>query len=482
MITPKFTVAQDNGHLYLTIHAPHVRAQTVQLDVDSDQFKFFASPYYLRLTFPGPLNEEEDHTVATFDAGAGDISVKLTKLTPGQQFPNLDMLTGLLATRKQQQAGSSKPLIEEVMTEEQTLDILQDEDFDWELEQTIPTAEDSLLTGKTHYGFNRQYTGMLAHVHETPNEINQVLDPEHTPAGQRRIDRIAAEDAKFDHEYFLDNYMNDADILPLLAFRTKPYAALRQIQKQKTVGVDDSLAREVQQSLSIKDSQQPPSGEEPFTEDEQRTMMDLPRKTHIISNPMPIYLGLVDLLFAYSLDHRINQGEPSVESAWAIGAVSSTLSNLEELTSLNTTLVACFRRALAYPLYRHWDLCEQVVEDLYVLFKLGRRTLLKAMLELKRMFDHHDVYYIYSKLYLDDYCVWLQTEASDKTIKSLAHELHYFVVEEEDTGWKLDELVDLALMTSDEEEEDNEDSEIGSPEDESHQKHKPPLIQVVEST
>ncbi|KAJ1894224.1 hypothetical protein LPJ66_005320, partial [Kickxella alabastrina] len=177
-----------------------------------------------------------------------------------------------------------------------------------------------------------------------------------------------------------------------------------------------------------------------------------------------VYLGLVDIVFAYSLDQRANLGESTVESAWAVGAVSPSLSNLEQFTTLQSVLVGCFRRGLAYPLYRNWELCEKALEDVYVVFKLGRRALLKTMLQVKELFDKHDVFYVYSKIFLDDYCVWLQTQASDKAIRSLAHKLHSFEVEKDDIGWNLDAFEDLALQTSESEaEEDSEvvDAEMG---------------------
>jgi protein SHQ1 len=70
--------------------------------------------------------------------------------------------------------------------------------------------------------------------------------------------------------------------------------------------------------------------------------------------------------------------------------------------------VASYRRTLAYPLYRNWTLCEKVLQDVYIMFKLGKRAILKALLEMKDIFDHHDIYYVYSKIWLDDYCVWIQ--------------------------------------------------------------------------
>ncbi|KAJ2364847.1 hypothetical protein H4S01_003559 [Coemansia sp. RSA 2610] len=479
MITPRFSVRQDDAIVYVTIHAPHVRAQTIEFDVDDDQFKFFASPYYLRLTFPGKIVEDQAST-ASFDAATGDIAVTLSKQTPGEEFANLDLLTSLLATRRERDASEQpgRPVIEEMTDGDGVEAALQqayvDEDFDWEIPQTLAAAGDEpVLAGSATYGFDQQYSGYLAHVHGTANEINEVADPERMTAEERRRSRIACEDAKFDEDYYMDNYINDEDIRPLVQHQSQAQQALRQQRAHQQDSAVDQLAEQLDQTL--------PADNSDFTDAEKQTMLDLPRKTHIISNKQAVYLGLVDILFAYALDLRINLDEPSVESAWSIGAVSSSLSNLEQFATLRSVVVACFRRALAYPLYRNWELCERALEDVSAMCKLGRRALLKAMLGLKRLFDKHDVYYVYSKLYLDDYCVWLQTAASDKVIRSLARKLHHFELDKDEIGWNLDAYEDLALMTS---ESDAGESECGG-EPEQHafsdttEPDPKPLIQVI---
>lgn len=75
---------------------------------------------------------------------------------------------------------------------------------------------------------------------------------------------------------------------------------------------------------------------------------------------------------------------------------------------MKDVLVSSYRRALTYPLYRNMALCDKVLQDVYIVIRLGKRAILKALLDMKYMFDHHDVYYIYSKIFLDDYCVWIQ--------------------------------------------------------------------------
>lgn len=145
-----------------------------------------------------------------------------------------------------------------------------------------------------------------------------------------------------------------------------------------------------------------------FTSQEDTTMRGLPNKEYLVSNEKAVYLGLVDLMFAYSYNYRITEGEDNVESVWCVGKLSPTLSSLDQFDTLKEVVISVYRRALTFPLYRNLELCDKVLQDVYMLFKLGKRGILKALLGLKDMFDHHDVYYIYSKLYLDDYCVWIQ--------------------------------------------------------------------------
>ncbi|KAJ2656462.1 hypothetical protein IWW48_005025 [Coemansia sp. RSA 1200] len=487
MITPRFTVRQDDASVYITIHAPHVRAQSLEFDVSDDQFTFFASPYYLRLTFPGSVVEDEAAT-ASFDAAAGDISVTLSKLTHGEHFKNLDLLTGLLATRRERERGPGdvgsagdsggvrRPAIEEIGTsggqlgDEERAEMLMDEEFDWEIPQTVNTdtdADDSLING-VKYGFNQQYSGILAHVYETANEVNELPSPESMSLEERRLSRVASENAKFDEDYYVENYLYDDDIVPLIRFNTPNHHILKRIQrlrKQEVHPDDDSsvakLTHNVQQNITADSKEGDSNGTsdaawDEFTDDERKTMLDLPRRTYLISQKQTAYLGLIDILFAYSLDYRINMGEHTVESAWAIGVVSSLFSNLDQFVSLRDVVIACFRRGLAYPLYRNWELCERSLEDVYVILKLGKRAVLKAMLEIKGLFDHHDLYYVYSKLFIDDYCVWLQTGASEKALQSLAHQVHGIEIAKDETDWPLDEYEDLALQTSESEDEGEE--------------------------
>jgi len=46
------------------------------------------------------------------------------------------------------------------------------------------------------------------------------------------------------------------------------------------------------------------------------------------------------------------------------------------------------------------------IMDIYVLFKLGKIAILKALLQMKKLFESQENYYIYNRCWIDDYCIW----------------------------------------------------------------------------
>lgn len=172
-----------------------------------------------------------------------------------------------------------------------------------------------------------------------------------------------------------------------------------------------------------------------YTEEEKLAMLRLPRKEClscsiqsifiIIGSDPPnidlaspqqthgIYLTLATMLFTYAYDTRTTQHDPTPESAWTISVLTPAFSALDpppydSASSLGETFVAVYRRCLAFPLYRSFALAEACRSDVAGFFSKGKRTVLRCLLELKHLLDHHEVYYVYSKIWVDDICVWLQ--------------------------------------------------------------------------
>lgn len=63
---------------------------------------------------------------------------------------------------------------------------------------------------------------------------------------------------------------------------------------------------------------------------------------------------------------------------------------------------------LAFPLYRSWDLVRAAVQDVADILRLGRRGILKALLEVRGILGHHENRHYLNTLFVDHFCVWIQ--------------------------------------------------------------------------
>jgi protein SHQ1 len=149
-----------------------------------------------------------------------------------------------------------------------------------------------------------------------------------------------------------------------------------------------------------------------------------------------LYLTLITFLFSYAYEARSTQQDFNPESAWTISILTPASAALDpppyenpagppntslqppnfSPSELVATLVPCYRRSLAFPLYRSFALAEACHADVVDFLLKGQRTVIRCFLEMKRVLDHHEVYYVYSKIWVDDFCVWLQTHARSVTL------------------------------------------------------------------
>ncbi|KAJ3411944.1 Hsp90 cochaperone shq1 [Chytridiales sp. JEL 0842] len=333
-----------------------------------------------------------------------------------------------------------------------------DEDFQWDLPQEL-AEEDNSLTG-AKYGFNDSYSGFAAQIIELGRDVCEISDLDTSTKQSRRQQRIQKEDEKFDEEYYLSDIANPEEIQRLLRFKPESWSALKRIQASKTDSkangdiIENMIApttdSSVPQTLNMisssfsnildaanMDTEDTSKSSEPsitapvpmenivqntttsvlkdkwlmFSEKEQEQLINLPKKQLLVSpeNCKSLLCGIVDILFAYCYDHRTTEGDPTVESSWTITKLSSTLSSFETFSTLRETLIASFRRSLAYPLYRNFDLSKKVLEDVVVLLKLGKRAILKSFLSIRRLLRGDDGCYIFDSLYIEDYCIWIQS-------------------------------------------------------------------------
>jgi protein SHQ1 len=237
------------------------------------------------------------------------------------------------------------------------------------------------------YGFLNQHSGYFRHAGSSSNEANELGgDAETISPVERRRRRITCEDAKFDPEHYAADLADDEYIKELIHW-THPYTT-------------------------------PCSEAFEYTEAEKLTMLRLPRKEYLFtpSDGRALHLTLISFLFGYAYDARTTQMDPTPESAWTICCLvpafaaldpppySSGNASLRE--DVDSVFVASYRRALAYPLFRSWALCDTVRVDVGALLGAGKRTVLRCLLDLKRVLDGNDAYYVYTKIWVDDMLVW----------------------------------------------------------------------------
>ncbi|XP_039189448.1 protein SHQ1 homolog isoform X1 [Crotalus tigris] len=426
MITPVFELNQDPDFLTIIIKVPYARVSEFDVYFEGNLFRFYAKPYFLRLTLPGRVVEDGREKASYDDSGM--FTIHLPKETPGEKFDGLDMLTALLAPKK---SRSAKPLVEEMgAPDEENME--EEEEFDWEIEQTLQKdyTEDSLCPSNT-YGFGSQKSGVFRRLQDELNEVVDVKNPDITPASERREKRLAAEAAKFDPDHYLADFFEDEAIHHLLNYKPWWVNAYE-------------LMMNAQESTSWIS----------FTEDEKEQLRKFTNRSFLLDKrtSQQVYLSLIDILLAYCYEICATEGENNVESPWNIRKLSSTLCWLESFTSISEVLISFGRRVLCYPLYRHFSLVIRALNDTKMILKLGKSAILKCLLDIHKIFRENDPAYILNDLYITDYCIWIQ-KAKSKKLAALADCMQKAELAKEDLGFELNELETAALLVREEEKE-----------------------------
>ncbi|XP_052578002.1 protein SHQ1 homolog [Peromyscus californicus insignis] len=435
MLTPAFELSQDRDFLTVAIRVPHARVSEFDVYFEGVDFKFYAKPYFLRLTLPGRIVENGGEQ-GSYDADKGIFTIRLPKETPGQHFEGLNMLTALLAPRK---SRSAKPLVEEIgasgVSEEGADD--EDSDFDWEIEQTpYEEVSESALQSQCHYGFGNLRAGVVQRLQDELSEVIDIKDPDFTPLTERRQKRLAAELAKFDPDHYLADFFEDEAIEQILKYN--PWW-------------NDAHA-EMMASLGKSQEHGDNAALVSFSEEEKYQLRKFVNKSYLLDKTArrQVYYSLVDILLAYCYEIRVTEGEHNVESAWTVRKLSPTLCWFETWTDVHEILVSFGRRVLCYPLYRHFKLVMKAYRDTVKILQLGKSAVLKCLLDVHKIFQENDPAYILNDLYISDYCVWIQ-KAKSKKLAALAEALKAVSLSKAQLGLELQELETAALLVQEEE-------------------------------
>lgn len=492
MITPKFEITQNDTHLFVKVHIASIRfsSSNVEVNVTGNVLIFHLAPYYLRLRFDKPLQEESeieenatDNTItekslAKFLPGEEAILLTVPKLNKGEVFDDLDLHSKLLArigdTTSSQPNETKGPLIQEIDTPlsvgkpEDSLENIEKmgRQFDWEIEQSVPENDANDILG-FKYGFNNSYNDYIGVSLSNGNDINELNDPEHTTANKRVKERLEKENFKFDPEYYISEYM------------TSKYGNEEDMAINGIKELIDYIPPLVKQYLKwykkAADNNEPMPLE--FTEKEQNQMQNnLPKKEYFIDEKClkSNYITILSLLFSYNFEQVENEGTHNSETSWTIGKLTPQISFLDqqllpdpevpensmiEVTASNDgnngtpsvikAAIECgIKRSLSYPLHRNFKLSNKAWTNTYYLLRGGKRLVIKALLDIHECFRFHDIYYVYNKALLDDLCSWFISYGDEVILRSLAIQMKEELDSVSEKSISFDCIVDVDLETA----------------------------------
>ncbi|XP_045455374.1 protein SHQ1 homolog [Melitaea cinxia] len=405
MLTPRFKLTQDATRVFITVHAPYTNIGETEIDVEGENFLFVSSPYFLRLRLPGKI-VENDGSKGSYTCDSGDFNFTFDKENPGEHFENLDMITSLLAPKDIPDVNPN--LVE--MLEENGITIVNEESNENEVEKDFS------------FGFANKISTEFEDIGREFVQIFELRVPEQVPVNERNSLREKYENHKFSPDHYLADFFDDELIGPYLS---------------ATVEWDSP---DFNKDIN-------------FTEDEVSILKDLPNKHYILTKKeyQHVLLGLVDILFGYCYDKRTTQNESTVESGWTINKLSPTLCWFCNFDDIKEVLVACYRRALTFPIFRNFELCHKVKNDLVSLLKRGKKFVIKCVIDIYQMFNQStDARYILNQLYMKDYLIFLQ-KCQQEEFDQLCNNIANTEIKKIDLGLELDELEEAAKMVQQDE-------------------------------
>lgn len=406
MLTPRFKLSQDENHVFISIHAPYTNIGDTEIDVDGENFLFVSSPYFLRLRLPSRI-VDNDRSKGSYTCESGDFNLTFDKKNPGEHFENLDMITSLLAPRD---IPDINPNLVEMLEEDGIT-----------FENDVNKNDNS---NKFAYGFANKVSTEFSSIGIEFPQIFELRTPENVAADDRHILRVKCEDNKFSSDHYLADLFDDELLAPYLSYT--PYWDKSDNKKN----VD-------------------------FTEEEVAILKELPNKHYLLSKNeyRQILLGLVDILYGYCYDKRTTLNDSTIESSWTVNKLSATFSWFCIFKDIKQVLITCYRRALIYPIFRNYELCNKVKNDVVSLFRKGKKFVIKCMIEIHQMFNtSNDARYILNQLYVKDYLVFLQKCRSEE-LDELCNNIANIELRKIDLNLELVELESAAEMVKQDETE-----------------------------
>ena len=344
VLTPEFSLAQDERFVYFTIRCPNVRASEMEMVIAGTEFHFWAEPYLLVLNFEHKLVDNE-HGSAKYDIESGVFEAKLEKAVRGEDFPELVLLTTLKPKPK------AAPKIEV---------LARSDDLDYVDEELEPTG----------YGFNSWATGFFENLEDVIPYVADIPEPDATPLPRRREMRMEQESEDFDPDQIINDFLNP-----------QPYELadvdkfLEPLSPQETKKLYGFPRKEYLMSRATAEK---------------------------------CFFQIFEVVYGVVYDTAMFGLEGSCESHWTIAKLSATLSWFDVPESADDMILTLVRRTLAYPIYRSYDFAYTCCDKTMAIFDEGRPAVLKCLMKAHAMMEKGEHRWRQNRLYIEPMISWLQ--------------------------------------------------------------------------
>lgn len=412
MLVPKFKLEQTERTLTVKIHSPYSNIEDTEVYVDKNEFIFSSSPYHLRLNLPGDIIENE-HSVGKYDCDTGYYTFLFDKVNEGEYFKDLDMVTSLMAPRHMPDlAPDLIEVIENDCNESvRVVDTLQ-----------LPNSNTSFMNHHFAYGFANKMNDSFRDLGEEFPNIFELKTPEEISFEDRKKLMEDYENTKFSSDHYLADLYDEELIDPILAYNP-PWNLIKSPEKLK------------------------------FSDQEIEVLKNLPNKEYLLTQEEydKVTYSMIDILFAYCYEKRVTYSENNIESSWTINRLSATFSWFAVFDNVDETLISCYRRSLIYPIYRNFKLSEKVCKDVETIFKIGRKYVIKCLIEIYKLFNNsQDARYILNQLYVKDFLIFSQ-KCNEDVYKNLSDKISKIEITKALVKLELEEYEEAARMVQMEE-------------------------------
>ncbi len=204
MITPDFKLSQEDEVLIVAIRVPYVKISACEVYVEKNRFTFYLQPYFLKLQFAQDLQEGDESVLSSvYDHATYIVKFRVKKLTPGEQFQDLDLVSKLF--EKKPKRTKAKPVITVVNSS------VEGDAADSKAENKAESETDPY-----GFGFDCSYDDFFDNHQEELHELAD-LDPSSTPISERLQALFMVEARKFDPDHYLCNFFDSKQIDQLIS-------------------------------------------------------------------------------------------------------------------------------------------------------------------------------------------------------------------------------------------------------------------------